>query len=108
MKDNNQSDNLRAPDRRRRAQLQDRGPLQGHGLCEEHHGPLPQAARRDHRRARILRAAGALLQRAHHLHVHARPDQNFNREFTDYFVNGRKDDIGAFDTPKTPAVPSAG
>ncbi len=30
------------------------------------------------------------------------PDQNFNREFTDYFVNGRKHDIGAFDTPKTP------
>ncbi|MEG2768751.1 MAG: U32 family peptidase, partial [Comamonas sp.] len=30
------------------------------------------------------------------------PDQNFNREFTDYFVNGRKDDIGAFDSPKTP------
>lgn len=30
------------------------------------------------------------------------PDQNFNREFTDYFVNGRKQDIGAFDTPKTP------
>lgn len=33
------------------------------------------------------------------------PDQNFNREFTDYFVNGRKDDIGAFDTPKTPGRP---
>ena len=30
------------------------------------------------------------------------PDPNFNREFTDYFVNGRKQDIGAFDTPKTP------
>ena len=30
------------------------------------------------------------------------PDQNFNREFTDYFVNGRQDDIGAFDSPKTP------
>ncbi len=30
------------------------------------------------------------------------PQQNFNREFTDYFVNGRKDDIGAFDTPKNP------
>lgn len=30
------------------------------------------------------------------------PDQNFNREFTDYFVNGRQQDIGAFDTPKTP------
>ncbi|MCE1249525.1 MAG: U32 family peptidase [Comamonadaceae bacterium] len=30
------------------------------------------------------------------------PQQNFNREFTDYFVNGRQEDIGAFDTPKTP------
>jgi hypothetical protein len=33
------------------------------------------------------------------------PDQNFNREFTDYFVNGRQDDIGAFDTPKNPGQP---
>ena len=33
------------------------------------------------------------------------PNQNFNREFTDYFVNGRKDDIGAFDTPKNPGQP---
>ena len=30
------------------------------------------------------------------------PLQNFNREFTDYFVNGRKEDIGAFDSPKNP------
>lgn len=30
------------------------------------------------------------------------PLQNFNREFTDYFVNGRQGDIGAFDTPKNP------
>ncbi len=30
------------------------------------------------------------------------PDQNFNREFTDYFVHGRRADIGAFDTPKNP------
>ncbi len=30
------------------------------------------------------------------------PNLNFNREFTDYFVNGRQDDIGAFDTPKNP------
>ncbi|MDH5707743.1 MAG: U32 family peptidase [Hylemonella sp.] len=30
------------------------------------------------------------------------PDQNFNREFTDYFVQGRQTDIGAFDTPKNP------
>ncbi len=33
------------------------------------------------------------------------PDQNFNREFTDYFVNGRQTDIGAFDTPKNPGQP---
>jgi putative protease len=32
------------------------------------------------------------------------PEQNFNREFTDYFVGGRKDDIGAFDTPKNPGL----
>jgi 23S rRNA 5-hydroxycytidine C2501 synthase len=30
------------------------------------------------------------------------PNQNFNREFTDYFVHGRQDTIGAFDTPKNP------
>ncbi|MCW5670656.1 MAG: U32 family peptidase [Hydrogenophaga sp.] len=33
------------------------------------------------------------------------PDQNFNREFTDYFVQGRQEDIGAFDTPKNPGRP---
>ncbi len=30
------------------------------------------------------------------------PNQNFNREFTDYFVNGRQETIGAFDSPKNP------
>ena len=33
------------------------------------------------------------------------PNQNFNREFTDYFVGGRQADIGAFDTPKNPGLP---
>ncbi|MDD4944073.1 MAG: U32 family peptidase [Rhodoferax sp.] len=33
------------------------------------------------------------------------PNQNFNREFTDYFVQGRQDTIGAFDTPKNPGLP---
>jgi putative protease len=33
------------------------------------------------------------------------PNQNFNREFTDYFVQGRQDNIGAFDTPKNPGQP---
>jgi putative protease len=30
------------------------------------------------------------------------PAQNFNRDATDYFVSGRKEDIGAFDSPKNP------
>jgi putative protease len=33
------------------------------------------------------------------------PEQNFNRSGTDYFVHGRKDDIGAFDSPKHAGVP---
>jgi putative protease len=33
------------------------------------------------------------------------PNQNFNREFTDYFTGGRKIDIGAFDSPKNPGLP---
>ncbi len=45
------------PHRRGGAQLQDRRAVQGHGLREERHGPLPPAARRDHRGARDLRRA---------------------------------------------------
>jgi len=33
------------------------------------------------------------------------PDLNFNRGATDYFVHGRKMDIGAFDSPKNPGHP---
>jgi len=33
------------------------------------------------------------------------PNQNFNRGSTDYFVRGRKEDIGAFDSPKNPGQP---
>jgi len=33
------------------------------------------------------------------------PEQAFNRGGTDYFVNGRKIDIGAFDTPKHAGMP---
>lgn len=35
------------------------------------------------------------------------PQQNFNRAFTDYFVQGRQADIGAFDSPKNPGHPIA-
>jgi 23S rRNA 5-hydroxycytidine C2501 synthase len=33
------------------------------------------------------------------------PDRGFNRGSTDYFVNGRQIDIGAFDTPKHAGLP---
>jgi putative protease len=33
------------------------------------------------------------------------PEQGFNRGGTDYFVNGRKEDIGSFDTPKHAGLP---
>ncbi|OYQ72586.1 protease [Wohlfahrtiimonas sp. G9077] len=33
-------------------------------------------------------------------HFVPNPDKTFNRGATDYFVNARKDDIGAFDSPK--------
>ena len=33
------------------------------------------------------------------------PDKNFNRGSTDYFVNGRQMDIGAFDSPKHVGLP---
>ncbi|BBL76427.1 peptidase U32 family protein [Methylomagnum ishizawai] len=33
------------------------------------------------------------------------PERSFNRGGTDYFVNGRQDDIGAFDTPKPAGLP---
>jgi 23S rRNA 5-hydroxycytidine C2501 synthase len=33
------------------------------------------------------------------------PDRNFNRGATDYFVNGRQMDIGAFDSPKHAGLP---
>jgi putative protease len=35
------------------------------------------------------------------------PNQTFNRAFTDYFVQGRQQDIGAFDSPKNPGQPIA-
>ncbi len=33
------------------------------------------------------------------------PDRNFNRGSTDYFVNGRQQDVGSFDTPKHAGLP---
>lgn len=49
-----------------------------------------------------LRAASSGQTR---LHFTPDPAQNFNRAHTDYFIHGRRDDIGAFDSPKNPGQP---
>lgn len=49
-----------------------------------------------------LRAASSGRTR---LHFSPDPAQNFNRAHTDYFTHGRRDDIGAFDSPKNPGQP---
>ena len=38
-------------------------------------------------------------------HFRPDPEQAYNRGGTDYFVNGRREDIGAFDSPKHAGVP---
>lgn len=39
------------------------------------------------------------------LHFNPEPERSFNRGSTDYFVHGRQQDIGAFDTPKPQGLP---
>ena len=48
--------------------------------------------------------AAASTGRITHLFT-PQPEKTFNRSATDYFVNGRKPDIGAFDTPKFAGEP---
>ena len=53
------------------------------------------------RRPELARASSGRCRHA----FEPRPEQGFNRGGTDYFVNGRKIDIGAFDTPKHAGLP---
>ena len=39
------------------------------------------------------------------IHFTPEPERSFNRGSTDYFVHGRQQDIGAFDTPKPQGLP---
>ena len=94
LKDNDQSANLAALVDAGIRSFKIEGPLQGHGHRQE----------RDGHYRRLLDAL--LEQRPELARVSSgrcrytfRPDpaRNFNRGGTDYFVNGRQDDIGAFD-----------
>ena len=103
MKDNNQSDNLRALIDAGVRSFKIEGRYKDMGYVKNitaHYRTLLDEIL-DEREA-----SGDPLARASsgHTTFTFTPDplQNFNREFTDYFVNGRQEDIGAFDTPKNP------
>jgi len=102
MKDNNQSDNLRA--------IIDAG-----ARCFKIEGRYKDMAYVKNITAHYRVLFDEILEERPELarassgectfHFQPDPNQNFNREFTDYFVQGRKEDIGAFDTPKNPGRP---
>lgn len=102
MKDNNQSDNLRALVDAGIRSFKIEGRYKDMGYVKNitaHYRQLldalleerPELARASSGRTRILFTPD--------------PDRNFNRGSTDYFVNGRQEDIGAFDTPKHAGLP---
>ncbi|NIC42187.1 U32 family peptidase [Aquabacterium sp. A08] len=99
MKDNNQSDNLRAlidagvRSFKIEGRYKDMGYVKNltahyRVLLDEILEERPELARASHGECTFF--------------FRPDPNQNFNREFTDYFVQGRQEDIGAFDTPKNP------
>ncbi len=102
MKDNNQSDNLEALIDAGIRSFKIEGRYKDLGYVKNitaHYRMLLDAI--IERRPEFARASSGRTRFA----FTPDPRQNFNREFTDYFVGGRKADIGAFDTPKNPGLP---
>ena len=106
MKDNNQSDNLRALIDAGARSFKIEGRYKDMGYVKNitaHYRVLLDEILEDRQASANPLARSSSGRCA--LHFQPDPDQNFNREFTDYFVQGRKEDIGAFDTPKNPGRP---
>ena len=106
MKDNNQSDNLRALIDAGARSFKIEGRYKDMGYVKNitaHYRVLLDEILEDRQASAnpLARSSSGNCT----LHFQPDPDQNFNREFTDYFVQGRKEDIGAFDTPKNPGRP---
>ncbi len=102
MKDNNQSDNLRALIDAGLRSFKIEGRYKDMAYVKNitaHYRVLLDQILEE--RPELARASSGECT----FHFQPDPDQNFNREFTDYFVQGRKEDIGAFDTPKNPGRP---
>jgi putative protease len=102
LKDNNQSDNLRALIEAGIRSFKIEGRYKDMGYVKNvtaHYRQLLDAILNQDQRWQ--RASSG---RCTH-HFTPDPDRNFNRSATDYFVNGRQMDIGAFDTPKYAGLP---
>ncbi len=102
MKDNNQSENLRALIDAGARSFKIEGRYKDMGYVKNitaHYRVLFDEILQE--RPELARASSGECT----FHFQPDPDQNFNREFTDYFVQGRQQDIGAFDTPKNPGRP---
>ena len=103
MKDNNQTSNLEALIAPASAASRSRGAT-GPRLREEHHRPLPARSWiASWKGARPFAAASSSGKTT--LFFTPDPDKTFHRGTTDYFVNERKVDIGAFDSPKFVGLP---
>ncbi|THU05051.1 U32 family peptidase [Lampropedia puyangensis] len=105
MKDNNQSDNMRALVDAGVRSFKIEGRYKDMGYVKNitaHYRKLLDEIlqEREHSDAPLARASSGTTT----FRFTPDPNQNFNREFTDYFVGGRKQDIGAFDTPKNPGT----
>ncbi|MEY4978765.1 MAG: hypothetical protein RLZZ352_1035 [Pseudomonadota bacterium] len=102
MKDNNQSDNLRALIDAGARSFKIEGRYKDMGYVKNitaHYRLLLDEILQE--RPELARSSSGQS----HFSFQPDPNQNFNREFTDYFVQGRQQDIGAFDTPKNPGRP---
>ena len=102
MKDNNQSDNLRALIDAGARSFKIEGRYKDMGYVKNitaHYRQLLDEVLAE--RPELARASDGVVS----FRFTPDPDQNFNRGSTDYFVNGRTMDIGAFDTPKHSGVP---
>ena len=102
MKDNNQSDNLRALVDAGVRSFKIEGRYKDMGYVKNitaHYRLLLDAVLQE--RPELARTSSGQSR----FSFQPDPNQNFNREFTDYFVQGRQQDIGAFDTPKNPGRP---
>lgn len=102
MKDNNQSDNLRALIEAGARSFKIEGRYKDMGYVKNitaHYRQLLDEILNE--RPELARASDGQCS----FRFTPDPEQNFNRGSTDYFVNGRTMDIGAFDTPKHSGVP---